>query len=78
MPDVRDIQDMFRYIRKWEKLDDFRYFAISEFGSSDSKSHRPHWHFFFFYPKKYVNRTLLVRSPVPIVKIYAIVSGRCF
>ena len=56
--DVRDIQDMFRYIRKWENLDDFRYFAISEFGSSDSKSHRPHWHFFFFYPKKYVNRTL--------------------
>lgn len=53
--DPRHIQDMFRYIRKWENLLPFRYMAVSEFGSSDSKSHRPHWHFFFFYPKESVN-----------------------
>lgn len=50
--DPRHIQDMFRYIRKWENLLPFRYMAVSEFGGT---RHRPHWHFFFFYPKESVN-----------------------
>lgn len=53
--DPRHIQDMFRYIRKWENLLPFRYMSVSEFGGADGKTHRPHWHFFFFYPKESIN-----------------------
>lgn len=50
--DIRHVQDMFRYIRKWTDLPPFRYMVTSEFGG---ERHRPHFHFLLFFPKSYIN-----------------------
>lgn len=44
---IRHFQDSIRYIRKHENLPDFRYMAVTEFGS---EKHRPHFHWFLFFP----------------------------
>lgn len=47
--DKRDLQCYIKMLRKYNVFgSNFRYMAVSEFGSS---KHRPHWHLLFFTPK---------------------------
>lgn len=40
--DIKDVQNMFKRIRKYQKLPKFRYMVVSEYGG---RRHRPHFHF---------------------------------
>lgn len=50
---VRHFQDSIRYIRKHANLPDFRYMAVSEFGSV---KHRPHFHWFLWFPHSIIDK----------------------
>lgn len=67
--DIRHVQDMFRYIRKWTDLPPFRYMVTSEFGG---ERHRPHFHFLLFFPKSYVNSNYdrITRSDCESLRLY--------
>lgn len=45
--DIKDVQNMFKRIRKNYNLPKFRYLVVSEFGG---KKHRPHFHFLLSVP----------------------------
>lgn len=45
--DIKDVQNMFKRIRKNYDLPKFRYIVVSEFGG---KNHRPHFHFLLSVP----------------------------
>lgn len=47
-PDKRDIQLMFKRIRKDKVFTSFKYYCVSEYGHV---THRPHWHLLLFLPK---------------------------
>lgn len=47
-PEKRDVQLMFKRIRKDKVFPDFKYYCVSEYGHI---THRPHWHILLFLPK---------------------------
>lgn len=47
-PDISDWQKMIKRIRRYEKLPDFKYLLVSEYGG---RRHRPHFHFILSFPK---------------------------
>lgn len=53
--DIRDFRNFIKRVRKYKLLPDFRYLAVTEYGSDESKHHRPHFHFLIFIPYKYEN-----------------------
>lgn len=49
--DSRDFQHFIKRLRLANIIPPFRYLAVSEYGSDETKHHRPHFHFLFFIPK---------------------------
>lgn len=48
-PDIRDVQNMMKRLRKYDKFGmPFKYMCVSEYGS---QKHRPHFHIIFSFPK---------------------------
>lgn len=50
--DIRDLQNMWKRIRKNYDLPNFRYFVTCEYGS---RTHRPHYHLLLTFPYSYFN-----------------------
>lgn len=51
--DVRDFVNFVKRVRKYNIIPPFRYLAVTEYGSDENKSHRPHFHFLIFIPYEY-------------------------
>lgn len=49
--DSRDFQNFIKRLRLAKIIPQFRYLAVTEYGSDENKHHRPHFHFLFFIPK---------------------------
>lgn len=50
--DSRDFQHFIKRLRLANVIPPFRYLAVTEYGSDETKYHRPHFHFLFFIPKQ--------------------------